>query len=75
MKPKMIVIAGPSGSGKSRCFAARRFGIAYFNVDDRCAELTRAAYEKWPDEPATFDPSEWAPHTEAIHPVKVRPRK
>lgn len=28
--------------------------------------------EMWPDEPATFDPNEWAPHVEAIHPVKVR---
>jgi predicted ABC-type ATPase len=44
MKPEMIVIAGPSGSGKSRYFAARRFGIAFFNVDDRCAELNGGIY-------------------------------
>lgn len=30
---------------------------------------TRAAYEKRPDEPATFDPDEWAAHAEAVHPV------
>jgi hypothetical protein len=29
----------------------------------------------WPDEPATFDPNEWASHAEAIHPVKVHPKK
>jgi len=40
----MIVIAGPSGSGKSRYFAARRFGVAFFNVDDRCAELNGGIY-------------------------------
>ena len=40
----MIVIAGPSGSGKSTHFAAKSFGIAFFNVDDRCAELNGGAY-------------------------------
>jgi Arc/MetJ-type ribon-helix-helix transcriptional regulator len=35
---------------------------------------TRAAYEKRPDEPVTFDPDEWAPHAEAVHPVNG-PRK
>jgi predicted kinase len=44
MKPEMLVVAGPSGSGKSRYFAARRFGIAFFNVDDRCAELNGGVY-------------------------------
>jgi predicted ABC-type ATPase len=44
MKPEMIVVAGPSGSGKSSYFAARRFGIPFFNVDDRCAELNRGIY-------------------------------
>ncbi|HET7501771.1 MAG TPA: zeta toxin family protein [Kofleriaceae bacterium] len=50
MKPEMIVIAGPSGSGKSRYFAARRFGIAFFNVDDRCAELNGGSYRRIPVE-------------------------
>jgi predicted ABC-type ATPase len=40
----MIVIAGPSGSGKSRHFGVRTFGIAFFNVDDRCAELNGGIY-------------------------------
>ncbi len=33
---------------------------------------TRAAYEMRPDEPATFDPDEWASHAEAVHPVSSR---
>lgn len=40
----MIVIAGPSGSGKSRYFGAQSFGIASFNVDDRCAEINGGTY-------------------------------
>lgn len=44
MKPEMIVIAGPSGSGKSRHFGVRSFGVAFFNVDDRCAELNAGSY-------------------------------
>src|SRR5213595_3147158 len=44
MKPEMIVVAGPSGSGKSRYFRVHDFGIASFNVDDRCAELNRGSY-------------------------------
>ena len=44
MPPEMIVIAGPSGSGKSSHFGVRSFGVAFFNVDDRCAELNRGSY-------------------------------
>lgn len=33
---------------------------------------TRAAYEMRPDEPATFDPDEWASRAEAVHPVSGR---
>lgn len=50
MKPEMIVIAGPSGSGKSRHFPARGFGVASFNVDDRCAELNGDSYRGTPAE-------------------------
>ena len=35
---------------------------------------TRAAYEKRPDE-STFDPDEWAPHAEAVHPVNAPRRR
>jgi predicted ABC-type ATPase len=44
----MIVIAGPSGSGKSRHFPARDFDVAFFNVDDRCAELNHDSYHATP---------------------------
>jgi predicted ABC-type ATPase len=44
MKPEMIVVAGPSGSGKSRHFGVQQFGVASFNVDDRCAALNGGSY-------------------------------
>jgi len=50
MKPEMIVIAGPSGSGKSRYFGVQRFGVSFFNVDDRCAELNGGSYRAIPVE-------------------------
>ena len=50
MNPEMIVIAGPSGSGKSRHFGVRSFGVASFNVDDRCAELNGGSYRAIPIE-------------------------
>jgi predicted ABC-type ATPase len=50
MPPQMIVIAGPSGSGKSMHFPARDFGVAFFNVDDRCAELNSGSYHATPPE-------------------------
>ncbi len=39
MVPKMIVVAGPPGSGKSSIFPVASFGVAHFNADDRAAEL------------------------------------
>jgi predicted ABC-type ATPase len=44
----MVVVAGPSGSGKSAHFPVRGIGIAYFNVDDRCAELNNGSYRAIP---------------------------
>jgi predicted ABC-type ATPase len=35
----MIVVAGPPGSGKTRCFPVTAFGIDSFNIDDRCAQI------------------------------------
>lgn len=40
----MRVIAGPSGAGKSSLFPLAELGIAFFNVDDRCAELNGGSY-------------------------------
>lgn len=47
-QPTMFVIAGPSGSGKSRHFPVRRIGVSHFNVDDRCAELNHGSHRKIP---------------------------
>jgi len=35
----MIVVAGPSDSGKTAAFPTGAFGVDHFNVDDRCAQL------------------------------------
>ena len=44
MVPRMIVVAGPPGSGKSSIFPVRSFGVAHFNADDRAAELNAGSY-------------------------------
>jgi predicted ABC-type ATPase len=38
-RPRMIVVAGPPGSGKTRSFPASAFGVDGFNIDDRCAQI------------------------------------
>ena len=40
----MVVIAGPPGSGKSSIFPVSTFGLAYFNADDRAAQLNGGSY-------------------------------
>jgi predicted transcriptional regulator len=60
----------PGRSRKRSEFIRRAVARALY---DELERRTRAAYEMWPDEPATFDPDEWASHAEAVHPVKVRP--
>jgi dephospho-CoA kinase len=35
----MIVVAGPSGSGKSVAFPVDSFGVGSFDADDRSAQL------------------------------------
>jgi predicted ABC-type ATPase len=44
MNPKMIVVAGPPGSGKSTAFPVAGFGVAFFNADDRAAALNGGSY-------------------------------
>src|SRR5437763_269066 len=44
MPPRMIVVAGPPGSGKSSIFPLAQFGTKYFNADDRAAELNGGSY-------------------------------
>jgi predicted ABC-type ATPase len=38
-RPRMIVVAGPPGSGKTSSFPVTDFGLDAFNIDDRCAQL------------------------------------
>ena len=44
MTPRMVVVAGPPGSGKSTLYPVSSFGIACFNADDRAAELNGGSY-------------------------------
>ena len=44
MQPRMIVVAGPPGSGKSSVFPVSGFQTKHFNADDRAAELNGGSY-------------------------------
>lgn len=44
MSPRMFVVAGPPGSGKSAAFPVSGFGVDFFNADDRAAALNRGSY-------------------------------
>jgi predicted ABC-type ATPase len=44
MAPRMIVVAGPPGSGKSSLYPLSSFNVEYFNADDRAAELNGGLY-------------------------------
>ena len=48
MRPKMIVVAGPPGSGKSVAFPVDSFGVDSFNADDRSAQLNNGSYQGIP---------------------------
>ena len=45
MRPRMVVVAGPPGSGKSAAFPVDSFGIDSFNADDRAAQLNNGSYQ------------------------------
>ena len=38
-RPRMVVVAGPPGSGKTTYFPVGALGIDSFNIDDRCAQI------------------------------------
>lgn len=38
-RPRMLVVAGPPGSGKTTYFPVNAFGVDSFNIDDRCAQI------------------------------------
>lgn len=44
MSPKMIIVAGPPGGGKSTLYPLAIFGVPFFNADDRAAELNGGSY-------------------------------
>lgn len=44
MPPRMTVVAGPPGSGRSTLYPLSSFGCAYCNADDRAAELNGGSY-------------------------------
>jgi predicted ABC-type ATPase len=45
MRPRMIVVAGPPGSGKSSLFSAGAWGVDAFNADDEAALLNGGSYQ------------------------------
>jgi len=45
MRARMIVVAGPPGSGKSSLFSAYRLGVDAFVADDWAANLNRGSYQ------------------------------
>lgn len=67
-RPRMIVVAGPPGSGKSTRFPLSSFGSHFFNADDRAAELNSGSYRKIPKNirsQVNLEFEEWI--TERIH--------
>ena len=48
MRPRMYIVAGPPGSGKSTVFPVAVFGVEFFNADDRAAQINRGSYRGIP---------------------------
>jgi predicted ABC-type ATPase len=46
--PRMFIVAGPPGGGKSSFFALSDFAGRAFNADDRAAQLNLGSYENIP---------------------------
>ena len=46
--PRMFIIAGPPGGGKSSIFSLSAFASRTFNADDRAAELNGGSYQDIP---------------------------
>jgi predicted ABC-type ATPase len=44
MPPRMFIVAGPPGSGKSTAFPCSNFGVDFFNADDHAATLNHGSY-------------------------------
>lgn len=44
MPPRLFIVAGPPGAGKSKAFPVAGFGVDFFNEDDRAAALNGGSY-------------------------------
>jgi predicted ABC-type ATPase len=47
-QPRMVIIAGPPGAGKSSILSLSDFAENVFNADDRAAELNAGSYQSIP---------------------------
>lgn len=52
-RPRMVVVAGPPGGGKSVAVPISAMGLDFFNADDRSAEL-HGSYQGIPPEVRTY---------------------
>jgi predicted ABC-type ATPase len=50
VQPRLYIVAGAPGSGKSQAFPVVEFGVAFFNADDRAAALNGGSYHAIPPE-------------------------
>jgi predicted ABC-type ATPase len=46
--PRMFIVAGPPGAGKSSIFSLQNFASQVFNADDRAAEMNAGSYRDIP---------------------------
>ena len=60
----------PGRSHRRSAFVRRALARA---LQEELERRTRAAYEKWPDEAGSVDPSTWAAEAEALHPAEAGP--
>src|SRR5215208_3557034 len=44
-RPRMIVVAGPPGSGKTTYFPITAFHVDAFSIDDRCAQIHGSVFK------------------------------
>jgi predicted ABC-type ATPase len=47
-QPRMVIVAGPPGAGKSSIFSFSDFAENVFNADDRAAKLNAGSYQSIP---------------------------
>jgi dephospho-CoA kinase len=52
MPPRIFIVAGPPGGGKSTAFPVSEFGVDFFDADDHAAALNQGSYLDIPVESA-----------------------